>query len=199
MKLGQIAQPLRAALTGRLTSPGIFDVMDVVGKEETLRRLAAHALPQVFRSLGSDATDKLERHIEESTKPNNLEEDQAVRERINAALSQQGSHEYITPSGATLTLLTELAREGKLAAMSQAYNALKVKYPENAQYVASSVPAKLTNGYFIKFLNLDVLRVVQWEQKNPSWAQQSITALDNSETFASEIAQMARRIADNIQ
>ncbi|HEX2556605.1 MAG TPA: glutamate--tRNA ligase [Microvirga sp.] len=38
-KLGQVAQPLRAALTGRATSPGIFDVMAVLGREETLARL----------------------------------------------------------------------------------------------------------------------------------------------------------------
>ncbi|MDH7795884.1 MULTISPECIES: glutamate--tRNA ligase [unclassified Beijerinckia] len=38
-KLGQIAQPLRAALTGRLTSPGIFDVLVVLGREEALGRL----------------------------------------------------------------------------------------------------------------------------------------------------------------
>jgi glutamyl-tRNA synthetase len=38
-KLGQVAQPLRAALTGRSTSPGIFDVMAVLGREETLARI----------------------------------------------------------------------------------------------------------------------------------------------------------------
>ena len=38
-KLGQVAQPLRAALTGRATSPGIFDVMAVLGRDETLLRL----------------------------------------------------------------------------------------------------------------------------------------------------------------
>ena len=43
-KLGQIAQPLRAALTGRGTSPPIFDVMIVLGREETLARLADIAL-----------------------------------------------------------------------------------------------------------------------------------------------------------
>ena len=40
LKLGQAAQPLRAALTGRATSPGLFDVMAVLGREETLARLA---------------------------------------------------------------------------------------------------------------------------------------------------------------
>ena len=42
VKLGQVAQPLRAALTGRRTSPGIFDVLDLLGREESLRRIADH-------------------------------------------------------------------------------------------------------------------------------------------------------------
>jgi glutamyl-tRNA synthetase len=40
LKLGQVAQPLRAALTGRATSPGIFDVFSVLGRDESLGRLA---------------------------------------------------------------------------------------------------------------------------------------------------------------
>jgi len=39
-KLGKVAQPLRAALTGRATSPGIFDVLEVLGREEALGRIA---------------------------------------------------------------------------------------------------------------------------------------------------------------
>ncbi|MCC6777036.1 MAG: glutamate--tRNA ligase [Hyphomicrobiales bacterium] len=39
LKLGTIAQPLRAALTGRTTSPPIFDVLAVLGKGESLDRL----------------------------------------------------------------------------------------------------------------------------------------------------------------
>ena len=38
-KLGQVAQPLRAALTGRATSPGIFDVLVLLGREESLARI----------------------------------------------------------------------------------------------------------------------------------------------------------------
>jgi glutamyl-tRNA synthetase len=38
-KLGKIAQPLRAALTGRAVSPPVFDVMAVLGREEALARL----------------------------------------------------------------------------------------------------------------------------------------------------------------
>jgi len=40
LKLGAIAQPLRAALTGRATSPGIFEVLAVLGKDESLGRIA---------------------------------------------------------------------------------------------------------------------------------------------------------------
>ena len=43
LKLGAVAQPLRAALTGRTTSPGIFDVLAVLGKEESLARLRDQA------------------------------------------------------------------------------------------------------------------------------------------------------------
>ena len=40
LKLGQVAQPLRAALTGRRTSPGIFDVLVLLGRDESLARIA---------------------------------------------------------------------------------------------------------------------------------------------------------------
>jgi len=39
-KLTSVAQPLRAALTGSLASPGIFQVMEVLGREETRGRIA---------------------------------------------------------------------------------------------------------------------------------------------------------------
>jgi glutamyl-tRNA synthetase len=39
VKLGALAQPLRAALTGRATSPGIFEVLELLGKDESLARI----------------------------------------------------------------------------------------------------------------------------------------------------------------
>ncbi|MCB1542441.1 MAG: glutamate--tRNA ligase, partial [Rhodoblastus sp.] len=42
-KLGDLAQPLRAALTGKTTSPGIFDVLETLGREESLGRIADQA------------------------------------------------------------------------------------------------------------------------------------------------------------
>ncbi|MBI3807456.1 MAG: glutamate--tRNA ligase [Nitrospirae bacterium] len=39
LKIGQLAQPVRVALTGRAASPGIFEVMDLLGRDRTLSRL----------------------------------------------------------------------------------------------------------------------------------------------------------------
>jgi glutamyl-tRNA synthetase len=42
-KLGKLAQPLRAALTGRIVSPPVFEVMAVLGREEALARIRDQA------------------------------------------------------------------------------------------------------------------------------------------------------------
>ncbi|MEQ1902142.1 MAG: glutamate--tRNA ligase [Devosia sp.] len=44
LKLGKVAQPLRAALTGRTISPGIFEVMVLIGKAESLARIGDQAV-----------------------------------------------------------------------------------------------------------------------------------------------------------
>ena len=46
LKLGSVAQPLRAALTGRTTSPGIFEVLVVLGKAESLARICDQTKPR---------------------------------------------------------------------------------------------------------------------------------------------------------
>jgi glutamyl-tRNA synthetase len=43
LKLGAIAQPLRASLTGTLVSPGIYDVLAALGRDESLARIADQA------------------------------------------------------------------------------------------------------------------------------------------------------------
>ncbi len=39
LKMTQLAQPVRVALTGRTVSPGIYEVMEILGKDQTLARL----------------------------------------------------------------------------------------------------------------------------------------------------------------
>ncbi|MFI5001644.1 MAG: glutamate--tRNA ligase, partial [Reyranellales bacterium] len=41
VKLGQVAQPLRVAMTGSTVSPGIFEVLAILGPAETRQRLLA--------------------------------------------------------------------------------------------------------------------------------------------------------------
>lgn len=45
LKLGKVAQPLRAALTGRAVSPGVFDVAATLGRDISMARLEAAAAP----------------------------------------------------------------------------------------------------------------------------------------------------------
>ena len=45
LKLGKVAQPLRAALTGRTVSPPVFDVMAILGRDEALARIRDQAAP----------------------------------------------------------------------------------------------------------------------------------------------------------
>ena len=45
LKLGKLAQPLRAALTGKATSPGIYDVLVSLGREESLARIRDQVIP----------------------------------------------------------------------------------------------------------------------------------------------------------
>ena len=42
LRLGDVAQPLRAALTGKLASPPLFDMLALLGREESLIRLRAY-------------------------------------------------------------------------------------------------------------------------------------------------------------
>jgi glutamyl-tRNA synthetase len=51
LKMGQLAQPVRVALTGRTASPGLFEVMDVLGRERTLFRLR-QGIDRATRGLG---------------------------------------------------------------------------------------------------------------------------------------------------
>jgi glutamyl-tRNA synthetase len=52
MKMGQLAQPVRVALTGRTASPGLFEVMEILGRDRTLFRLR-QGIDRASRAGGS--------------------------------------------------------------------------------------------------------------------------------------------------
>jgi glutamyl-tRNA synthetase len=55
IKLGKIAQPLRVALTGKTASPGLFEVMEVLGKEKVSSRLK-EAIAHMKKKASADST-----------------------------------------------------------------------------------------------------------------------------------------------
>jgi glutamyl-tRNA synthetase len=52
-KLGDLAQPLRAAVTGSTVSPPIFEVLEVLGREEALGRIEDAAAPLPPQAISS--------------------------------------------------------------------------------------------------------------------------------------------------
>src|SRR5262249_28099574 len=55
LALGKLAQPVRVAVTGGTVSPGIFEVLDVLGRERTIARLRA-ALGGLSETTGTPST-----------------------------------------------------------------------------------------------------------------------------------------------
>ncbi len=114
--------------------------------------------------------------------------------RAAKAIAKQGSAEYVTPSGATLDLLSELAAEGNLVAFSKAFVMFANMNPGNARFVARWVPAKISNQYFFRKLNLDVSAFQGWAHAHPDWEGQLAETLQDSELFANVVQKMAKDI-----
>jgi predicted membrane chloride channel (bestrophin family) len=110
---------------------------------------------------------------------------------IADAIDQQDSPDYITPSGAMLTLMTKLAEEGELMGFSRAFLAFARAQPRNASLVQSSAPAKILNGYFFKHRDLKNGAYERWERANPAWGDTIIAALREPERFAQVVSEMA--------
>jgi hypothetical protein len=114
---------------------------------------------------------------------------------IDDAINQQDSPDYITPSGAMLTLMTKLAQEGDLAGFSQAFVAFARAEPRKASLLQSSAPAKILNGYFFKHRGLNPATFERWERANWAWGDRIIAALREPGRFA----QVVREMADDYQ
>jgi len=117
--------------------------------------------------------------LEEVSKTMNI----VTMQRTIQAIREQGSPAYITPSGAVLTLLTELASEGDLQGLSKAFAIFAHAKPGNVAIVAKSVPAKVLNSYWLGHLKLNNSATFNWTQKNPDWAEWVTDALRNPSRF----------------
>lgn len=104
----------------------------------------------------------------------------AVVDRALAALHLQSSTEFNTPSGATLTLLSDLAGAQQVRDVNAVVEMFALAYPGNAHFVKASVPAKVIHrsvAYRLDFRCSE--RIREWENKHPDWASDVVKALDD--------------------
>lgn len=120
--------------------------------------------------------------------------DMATEQRISEAVTQQGSPAYTTESGAVLTLLSDLAREGDLASLSRAFIIFARAKPLNATFVAKAVAAKVLNRYLLGHLKLSVDAFTRWQARNSDWADRIEKAVRDPDRFVQVVGEIATAI-----
>ncbi|MCP2091986.1 UNVERIFIED_ORG: hypothetical protein J2Y81_008092 [Paraburkholderia sediminicola] len=121
------------------------------------------SLPKRVRQIGR------ERHIPA-----------AVVERALDAIGLQDSPKYTTPSGATLTLLTDLARTNPLRDLNLVVEMFALAHPGNARFVTENVPVKVLNHYIAHRLDFHgTERILKWQAMHPDWTDEVQVALAN--------------------
>jgi hypothetical protein len=114
--------------------------------------------------------------------------------RVADAIGQQGSAAYTTPSGAVLTLLTDLAEQGDMATLARAYGLFAKVHPANSRYVRDGVPAKILSVYFTRRLRLTAAETISWTQRAPHWETELKAALGEPSVFVSTVERMSDEI-----
>lgn len=115
--------------------------------------------------------------------------------RVADAIVSFGDSAYITPSGAVLTLLSELAAEGDLYCFAQTYVLFATLRPDNAGFVRESVPAKISSEFFARHRGLNGQRIMSWANKNSDWPDRLTNTVSKPPLFVATAAEMADAIA----
>ncbi|MGV7242388.1 hypothetical protein [Caballeronia sp. M23-90] len=104
-------------------------------------------------------------------------------ELVNRALEAfglQGSPDFTTPSGPTLTLVTDLARANQLPDLNAVVEMFAVAHPGNARFVVESVPAKVISSNIPYRLDIrSSARIMKWIDAHPDWAAELHMAVQN--------------------
>jgi hypothetical protein len=104
----------------------------------------------------------------------------AVVNRALEAFGLQGSQDFTTPSGPTLTLLTDLARANRLPDLNAVIEMFAVAHPGNARFVLESVPAKVMSSNVPYRLDArSSARIMKWIDAHPDWAAELNLAVQN--------------------
>ena len=113
--------------------------------------------------------------------------------RIAKAIAEHGSAAYITPSGAVLDLLTQLAHEDDLEGFSRAFVILARAKPSNAAFVAAAVPGKISE-YLVTRRAVAPEVLAKWTAANPSWTEDLQDAVRDPSRFPDAVMAMEQRI-----
>jgi hypothetical protein len=114
--------------------------------------------------------------------------------RVAEAVVSKGSETRITPSGPILEMLSKLAEDGQLIAVSRAWRVFTMIHPESANLVRDSVPAKISSLYLVRNRGIDAGRMVGWTSTRSEWAEALKAALHDPARFKSTVDEMADAI-----
>lgn len=114
--------------------------------------------------------------------------------RVADAIARQGSDAYVTPSGAILELMTNLAAQGNIATLARAYALFARMHRVNSRFVREQVPAKILSNYFSGRLQLDMRKAVAWAAQTPGWETELKASLAEPAMFVSAVYRMAEQI-----
>jgi hypothetical protein len=113
-----------------------------------------------------------------------------IESRIAKAIAEYGSAAYTTPSGAALTLLTQLAEEDNLTGFSRAFVILARAKPANAKSLAAAVPGKIAN-YLVTHRHVAPSSFTQWANAHPAWEADLQDAVRDPDRFENVVTSMA--------
>ncbi|MGO8059939.1 hypothetical protein ACC716_17280 [Rhizobium johnstonii] len=136
---------------------------------------------------GEDATSVLADALSYIGVPNSL--------RVVDALLQQGSKDYIVPSGPVLELMSELARAGSIQVFAKTFSLFSAVWPDSADPVRKAAPAKILNQYFMRARGLSPSQFLAWERNNRDWAERLKNEIDAPNLFTDLVATMENEVA----
>ena len=114
--------------------------------------------------------------------------------RVAEAVVGKGSETHITPTGPILEMLSKLAEDGQLIAVSRAWRVFSMIHPDSANCVRESVPAKISSLYLARNRGIDAGKMVEWMSTRSEWAEEVKVALHDPARFKSTVDEMADAI-----
>lgn len=151
---------------------------------EDIRNLAAE------RRAKAEALEGLSREV------NIVDQDREIR--IAKAIAELGSSAYTVPTGAVLTLMTDLSNEDDLVGFARAYVILARAKPAHAASVENAVPAKITN-FLIKHRQVNPSTLMHWTANNPGWQDTLRRAVREPKAFERAVEHMAVEINASVK